>query len=120
MRIAIAALLCSTAFEAPAKEAVVRWATAETSKRIYKGRCPVQLVLTGTITAARPGEFSYTWKRSDGATGRIRTVRAYHRGEMWRVREVWELSGSTLGWAQLWIPSEQRGSRVARFLVQCK
>jgi hypothetical protein len=120
MRIAIAALLCTTAWEASAKERVVRWTTAETSKRIYNGRCPVQLILTGTITAARAGDFSYAWKRSDGGMGPIRSVRSYRRGETWRVREVWELSDSTRGWAQLWIPSEQRGSRVAHFRVQCK
>jgi hypothetical protein len=119
MRIAIAALLCTTALPTSAKERVVRWTTAETSKRIYKGRCPVQLVLTGTIAAARAGDFSYVWRRSDGAMGPTRTVHSYRRSEMWRVREVWEVSGSTHGWAQLWIPSEQRGSRMAHFRVQC-
>src|SRR5258706_9922261 len=120
MGIAIAALLCTTALEGSAKEPVVRWTTAETSKRIYKGRCPVQLVLTGTITAARAGDFSYAWKRSDGGMGPIRSVRSYRSGETWRVREVWEGSDTTRGCAELWSPSEQRGSRVAHVPVHCQ
>jgi len=120
MRIAIA-LLFFAGFEASAKpQRVVRWTTAETSKRIYKGTCPVSLILTGTITAARPGEFTYGWKRSDGGLGPLRTVQASRRGETWRVRELWEVSGTTRGWAQLWIASERHGSRVTWFRVQCK
>ena len=42
----MAALLCTTAFGAPATERVVRWTTAEASKRIYRGRCPVRLIFT--------------------------------------------------------------------------
>ena len=118
MRTTIAALLCTTAFGAPAKGHVVRWTTAEASKRIYYGRCPVRLIFTGTMTAARAGEFSYAWKRSDGAIGPVRTVQASKRGESWRVQDVWEVSSS--GWAQLWISSEQHGSRAARFRVRCK
>ena len=120
MRVALAALLCTTAFEAPAKARVVRSTTAESSKRIYFGRCPVRLIFTGTVTSARAGAFTYTWKRSDGAIGRLRTVRASRRGETWRVRESWELSDSAQGWAQLWIASEQHGSPAAYFRVQCK
>jgi hypothetical protein len=121
MRIAIAALLCTTALAASAADKrVVRWTHAEASKRIYKGSCPVRLIFTGTISAARPGEFTYAWKRSDGAVSATRTVQASKAGESWRVREMWELSGTTRGWAQLWIASEQRGSRPAHFRVQCK
>src|SRR5438093_1286986 len=93
---------------------------AEASKRIYKGQCPVLLIFTGTISSARPGEFTYAWKRSDGVVSAPRTVQASRAGESWRVREVWEVSGSTRGWAQLWIASEQRGSQAAHFRVQCK
>jgi len=121
MRIAIAALVCTSALEAPsASGRVVRWTHAEASKRIYSGRCPVRLIFTGTIAAARRGAFTYVWKRSDGAVGPIRTLEASKAGESWHVREVWELNGSTHGWAQLWIPSEQHGSRAAHFRVQCK
>jgi hypothetical protein len=119
MGIAIAALLCTSALGTSAKGRVVRWTTAEASKRIYKGRCPVRLIFTGTITAARAGEFTYAWKRSDGGIGPVRTVSASRRGEMWRVWDVWELSGSARGWAQLWIASEEHGSHAARFRVQC-
>jgi hypothetical protein len=121
MRIAIAALLFSTSTSAaPANGRVVRWTTAEASKRIYKGRCPVRLIFTGTMTSARAGEFTYAWRRSDGAIGPIRTVQASRPGEIWRVRQVWDVSGDVRGWAQLWIPSEQHGSRAARFRVKCK
>ena len=120
MRMAIAALLY-TAFGASAASPrpVVRWAHAEASKRIYKGRCPVQLMFTGTISAARPGEFTYAWKRSDGVIGQLRTVEAKRAGESWRVRELWEVSGTTHGWAQIWIASEQRAWPAAHFRVQC-
>jgi len=122
MRIAIAPLLLATAFASSAstRRRVVRWTHAEASKRIYSGRCPIELVFTGTIGAARRGWFTYAWKRSDGAVGPVQTLRASKAGETLRVSEVWELNGTTEGWAQLWIPSEQRGSRVARFRVQCK
>jgi hypothetical protein len=120
MRLAIVALLCTTAFGAAANGRVVRATTAEASKRIYKGRCPVQLLFVGTITSARAGEFTYGWKRSDGAMGPLRSVQATRRGETWRVHEVWELSDSTRGWAQLWIASERRGSQAAHFRVECK
>ncbi len=122
MRIPVAALLCTTAFgaSADANKRVVRWTHAEASKRIYKGQCPVLLIFTGTISPARPGEFTYAWKRSDGVVSAPRTVQASRAGESWRVREVWEVSGSTRGWAQLWIASEQRGSQAAHFRVQCK
>jgi hypothetical protein len=131
MRIAIVALLCITGSGASARRAsatalpvrpapVVRWAHAEASKAIYKGQCPVRLVFTGTILAARPGEFSFAWKRSDGSLGPARTLQAIRKGQAWRVHDEWELSGSVRGWAQLWIPSEGRGSPVARFRVQCK
>jgi hypothetical protein len=120
MRMAIVALLC-TAFGASAADPrVVRWTHAEASKRFYKGSCPIRLLFTGTISAARPGEFTYAWKRSDGMVGPLRTVEAKRAGESWRVREVWEVSGTTRGWAQIWIASEQRGSPAARFRVQCK
>ena len=98
MRIAIAALLCTTALQGSAKERVVRWTTAETSKRIYKGRSPVQLILTGTITAALAGDFSYARKRSDGGMGPIRTVRSYRRGETWRVRPDTRLISELGAW----------------------
>jgi hypothetical protein len=131
MRITIAALLCTTAMgalarRAPAKASpprpppVVRWAHAEASKAIYRGQCPVRLVFTGTVLAARPGEFTFAWKHSDGSLGPSRTVQATRRGQAWRVHDEWELSGSVRGWAQLWISSENRGSPVARFHVQCK
>jgi hypothetical protein len=121
MRIAIAALLCASAFEATGKEPrVVRWTTAEANKRIYKGRCPVRVIFTGHITSARAGEFTWAWKHSDGAMGPIRTVQADKPGETWRVHEVWEVAGTMRGWAQLWIPSERLGSHPARFRVQCK
>jgi len=121
MRIAIAALLCTTALESSAtKERVVRWTHAEASKRIYNGRCPVRLVFTGTIASARRGSFTYVWKRSDGVTGRVRTLRASKPGETLHVRQVWDLNGSLQGWAQLWIPSEQHGSQAAEFQVRCK
>ncbi|MGZ6124339.1 MAG: hypothetical protein ACXWLR_05235 [Myxococcales bacterium] len=125
MRIAIAALLCTLALQASAKpravrRKVVRWAHAEASKAIYMGQCPVRLVFTGTILAARPGEITFMWKRSDGMIGPSRTLTATRRGQAWRVQEEWELSGSTRGWAQVWIPAEQYGSSVARFHVRCK
>ena len=131
MRIAIAALLCTTAMgawarRAPAKAApprpppVVRWAHAEASKAIYKGQCPVRLIFTGTILAARPGEFTFAWKRSDGSLGPARTVQATRRGQAWRFHDEWELSESMRGWAQVWISSEARGFPAARFRVQCK
>jgi len=120
MRIAIAALLCATAPSAFAKERVVGWTHAEANKRIYNGRCPVRLIFTGTISSARRGWFTYVWKRSDGTTGPVRTLRASKAGESWRVRQVWDLNGSLQGWAQLWIPSEQHGSGTAQFQVRCK
>lgn len=126
MRIAIAALLCTFALQAsaakppPIRRRVVRWAHAEASKAIYMGQCPVKLVFTGTIQAARPGEITFMWKRSDGVIGPARTIVATRRGQAWRVHEEWELSGSTRGWAQVWIPGEQYGSPVARFQVRCK
>lgn len=130
MRIAIAALLCTIALQAsakkpravpprPAPRRVVRWARAEASKAIYKGECPVRLVFTGTILAARPGGITFMWKRSDGAIGPAQTLTATRRGQAFWVREEWELSGSTRGWAQVWIPAEQYGSSVARFHVRC-
>jgi hypothetical protein len=120
MRIAIAALLCTAASGAPAKDRVVRWAHAEASKAIYKGACPVQLVFTGTILAARPGEITFVWKRSDGVIGEPRTILATRRGQAWHVREMWEVSDSTRGWAQVWIPAERYASPPARFHVRCK
>jgi hypothetical protein len=131
MRIAIAALLCAAASGASARPArakaapkgpppVVRWAHAEASKAIYKGQCPVRLVFTGTIQAARPGEFTFAWKRSDGTLGPARTLQATRKGQAWRFHDEWELSDSLRGWAQVWIPSENRGSPAARFRVQCK
>jgi hypothetical protein len=124
MRIAIAALLWTLALAAQAKPRVapprvVRWARAEASKTIYKGECPVRLVFTGTILAARPGEITFHWKHSDGAMGPPQTLTATRRGQAWRVREEWELSGSTRGWAQVWIPAEKYGSSIARFHVRC-
>jgi hypothetical protein len=120
MRIAIAALLFIIAPAASAQDPVVRWSHAEASKRFYYGNCPVRLVFTGTILAARAGDFTFAWKRSDGVIGPARTVHATRRGQAWRVHEKWDVSATTSGWAQLWIPSERRGSTVARFRVHCK
>jgi hypothetical protein len=120
MRVAIAALLCTTALGASAQSRVVRWSHAEVSKKIYFGNCPVRLIFTGTILAARPGAITFAWKRSDGTMGPVRTIHAARRGQGWRVHEQWELSTTTRGWAQLWIQSERHGSPVARFHVQCK
>lgn len=120
MRTALAALLCILSLGASAKGRVVRWAHAEASKAIYKGECPVRLVFTGTILAAAPGEITFVWKRSDGATGPPRTIVATRKGQAWRVHDEWELSGSTRGWAQVWIPAERYGSLPARFHVRCK
>jgi len=117
MRTAIAALLCTVA---PAKPPIVRWSHAESSKAIYMGKCPVRLVFTGTILAARKGVFTYAWKRSDGFVGRSRTIHATRRGQGWRVHNEWELSTTTTGWAQLWIQSEPHAPAVARFQVRCK
>ena len=129
MRLALVALL-TLSFSAsakgraarprPPKPRVVRWAHAEASKAIYKGECPVSLVFTGTIVAARPGEITFAWKRSDGTVGPARTIVANRRGEAWRVQDAWELSSSTRGWAQVWIAAEQYGSSPARFHVRCK
>ncbi len=120
MGMAIAALLCTTALGASAQSRVVRWSHAEASKAIYYGNCPVQLVFTGTILAARQGDFTFAWKHSDGSMGPARTIHAARRGQAWRVHERWELSTTTRGWAQLWIQSERHGSAVARFRVHCK
>src|ERR1700730_13297783 len=119
MRIAMAALLCTSAFGAPATDRVLRSTTAEASKRIYRGRCPVRLIFTGTMTAARPGAFTYAWKRSDGAMGPVRTVFASRRGETWRVRGDYQFSASEQGWAQLWIASQRHDSPAPHFRVQC-
>ena len=120
MRFAIAALICSVATAAPAKGRVVRWAHAEASKAIYKGECPVKLVFSGTIVANGPGEITFFWKRSDGVMGAPRTIQATKRGQAWRVHEMWEIAGTTRGWAQVWIPAERYGSPPARFHVRCK
>ncbi len=120
MRIAIAALLCTASFGASARARVVRWAHAEASKAIYKGQCPVRLVFTGTILAARAGEITFAWKFSDGSVGPSRTITARRRGQAWRVQEVWELSDTTSGWAEVWIPAERYASAPARFQVRCK
>lgn len=120
MRIAIAALLCTISLDASAQSRVVRWSHAEASKRFYYGNCPVRLVFTGTILAARRGDFTFAWKHSDGSWGRARTIHAARRGQAWRVHEEWELSTTTSGWAQLWIQSERHGSAVAPFRVHCK
>jgi len=129
MRLALVALL-TLSFSAsakgraakprPAKPRVVRWAHAEASKAIYKGECPVSVVFTGTIVAARAGEITFAWKRSDGAIGPERTITATRRGQAWRVYDAWELSESTRGWAQVWIFGEQYGSPPARFHIRCK
>jgi len=120
MRIVIAALLGFTALGASAQGRVVRWSHAEASKRFYFGNCPVRLVFTGTILAARPGDFTFAWKHSDGSVGPARAIHATRRGQAWRVHEEWELSATTTGWAQLWIQSERSGSTVAHFRVHCK
>ena len=120
MWIALAALLLLAAPGAIAQGSVVRWSHAEASKKIYFGNCPVRLIFTGTILAARAGDFTFAWKRSDGSMGPARTIHATRRGQGWRVHEEWEVSATTRGWAQLWIQSERRGSPVARFHVQCK
>ena len=118
MRIgAIAALLCTAASAEPR---VVRWSHAEASKAIYFGNCPVKLVFTGTILAARAGDITFAWKHSDGSVGPARTIHAARRGQAWRVHEQWELSATTRGWAQLWIQSERHPPAVARFRVHCK
>ena len=120
MRPAVVALLCAVALPAGAKPPrVVRWAHAESSKAIYLGRCPVRLVFTGTIQAARPGEIAFQWKRSDGSLGPVRTLTATRKGQAWRVREEWELSSSLRGWAQVWVPAEKYASPPARFHVRC-
>jgi len=121
MRFAIAALLfCTSASGASAGRRVVRAAYAESSKAIYMGQCPVRLVFTGTILSARPGRITFVWKRSDGRIGPARTIRATRKGQTWRVHEEWELSGTTHGWAQVWIPAEKYSSPPARFQVRCK
>jgi hypothetical protein len=80
----------------------------------------VRLVFTGTILAARPGEITFMWKRSDGVIGPARTLTATRRGQAWRVHEEWELSSTVRGWARVWIPAEGYGSPPARFHVRCK
>ena len=120
MRIALAALLLLAASATSAQPRVVKWSHAEASKKIYFGNCPVRLIFTGTILAARAGDITFGWKRSDGSMGPLRTIHAVRRGEGWRVHEEWEISSSTRGWAQLWIQSERQGSPVARFHVHCK
>src|SRR5438552_3706327 len=77
-------------------------------------------VMGGTNLAARAGDITFAWKRSDGSVGPARTIHAARRGQAWRVHEQWELSATTRGWAQLWIQSERHGSAVARFRVYCK
>ena len=120
MRTALVALLLAAAPGTSAEPRVVKWSHAEASKKIYFGNCPVRLVFTGTILAARRGQITFAWKRSDGSTGPARTIYAARRGQGWRVHDEWEVSSSMRGWAQLWIQSERHGSPVARFHVQCK
>ena len=119
MRTAIAALLCAVASGASAKDPIVRWSHAEASKAIYKGKCPVRLVFTGTILAARRGDVTFAWRRSDGFIGPLRTIHAMRRGQGWRVHDEWELYATTSGWAQLWIQSERHAPALARFRVHC-
>jgi hypothetical protein len=120
MRTAIAAIVCAVASGASARVPIVRWSHAEASKAIYKGKCPVRLVFTGTIVAARRGDFTFAWKRSNGFIGPLRTIHATGRGQGWRVHEQWELFTSTSGWAQLSIESERHPPATARFRVHCK
>src|SRR5205807_2960695 len=96
MHTALAALLCAAvATGASAKVHIVRWSHAEASKAIYKGKCPVRLVFTGTILAGRKGDVTFAWKRSDGFVGPMRTIHATRRGQGWRVNDEWELYTTT-------------------------
>src|SRR5207245_6464905 len=104
MRTALAALLCAAvATGASAKVPIVRWSHAEASKAIYKGKCPVRLVFTGTILAARRGDVTFAWRRSDGFIGPLRTIHAMRRGQGWSVDDEWGRCRTTSGGGRGWI-----------------
>ena len=102
----------------------------------YAGPCPGRIAFRGQVTpgvvlGGTPiaGDLSYTWLRSDGATGPILHTRLGH-GDVALVEETWTLGGvalrKTSQWEQLkaWWTAEGPESAVtsdrAAFDLVCR
>lgn len=76
-------------------------ATLAASPAAYNGPCPVTIRFTGRITVRGRGTVRYTFARSDGATGPVRTL-TFNGGSVQTVQTTWTLSHPSFsGWQSL-------------------
>lgn len=66
-------------------------ATLTASPEVYDGQCPVTIKFSGSITAKGKGTVTYTFIRSDGATGPVISL-DFEDGETKSVSTTWTLS----------------------------
>lgn len=89
------------------------------------GQCPATVRFTGSITTNGPGTVTYTFVRSDGATGPSSTVE-FKEGGTQTVTTTWTLGGVALpqyeGWQSIKVltPNEvESGHETGRFFLSC-
>lgn len=76
-------------------------ATLAASPSAYDGPCPVTIRFIGRITVRGSGTLSYTFARSDGATGPVRTL-TFNGERAQTVETTWTLSHPSFsGWQSL-------------------
>ena len=103
-----------TAYESTAS------ATASVSPGSYTGECPTVFTFTGIITSPVAGDVTYTWDRSDGATGPSYTIHFSEPGSQ-TVTTTWTLSpASFTGWERVHITAPSNVlSNQASFTLTC-
>jgi len=97
------------------------WLSASPAK--YEGACPATISFSGEVEADGPGMVQYSFVRSDGATGPVRTLVFKAAGKQ-PVNSTWSLGSTSLpsysGWQTVKIISPmQMESKAATFAIQC-
>ncbi len=98
--------------------------TASVSPNNVSGECPKIFDFTGKITVDKPGTVSYTWLRSDNASGPIKTLKFTEAGTK-TVNTNWTLGGSGKSYPNFWqqlkiVNPEEKLSNKASFSLTCE
>ena len=86
----------------------------------YRGSCPVTIDVQGRFRVTGPATVRYRFRRSDGASTPVKTLRVDHAGT-YDVWSGWTLGRDYDGWERLEVLSPtHRFSRRASFSVRCE
>ncbi|HSP61462.1 MAG TPA: hypothetical protein VLQ90_00615, partial [Pyrinomonadaceae bacterium] len=114
------------AVEKPAANFMVTDAGLKADEAKVSGRCPVTVKFGGYITANGPGRVTYTFTRSDGATGPVFNLDFKAAGTQY-VKTSWMLGGQELatyeGWQAIKIlsPNEfESNHKMGSFFMGCQ